>query len=81
MLRTVQIEVEVTGMPSMSCACCTAGIDCIWTLADKTTTSTLAVFRRLTSSRSCMGSRRPTSRLSGISKQMRSWTSMPSLSM
>ena len=46
MLRTVQTEVEVTGSPSIFSAAWMAESDCIWTQAESTTASALAIFRR-----------------------------------
>lgn len=75
--RTVHIAVETVRIPVASSMRRTAGSDCIFTQADETITSAPAVFKRFTSFSNCNGFRLPTSRLSGISNQIASTTSMP----
>ena len=80
-MNVVATEEDSTGRPTRSSMGCTEASEGICTQAEAMTASALAVFRRRVISMGARASWAPTCRLSAISSEMLSTTSMPSFSM
>ena len=80
-MKVVETDDDTTGSPVRSSMGWIDGSEGICTQADATTASTPRMFSFFVISIGASGSCRPTSRLSGISSEMLSTTSMPSFSM